>query len=55
MQKKNDSILREVRRIVKWNKTRFNRQFRRTKKSETTEKGCRYKKNGYDARTKTMA
>lgn len=53
MQKKNDSILREARRIVKWNKKRFNRQFRRIK-SEPCGKGCQYKKNGYDARTKTM-
>lgn len=54
MQKKNDNILREAKRIVKWNKKRFNRQFRRSNK-EPSRKGCQYKRNGYDARDKTMS
>ena len=54
MKTKNDTILSEARRIVKWNKKRFNRQFRHTT-SESSGKGYQYKKNGYDARMKTMA
>lgn len=54
MQKMNDSVLREARRIVKWNKKRFNRKIRRAKDAPCG-KGCQYKKNGFDARLKTIA
>lgn len=55
MQKKNDTIIREARTITKWNKTRFNRAFRRTARQITLGKGCEYKKTNYCAMLKTMA
>lgn len=54
MNKKSDSIAKEARRIVKWNKKQFSRELRRAKR-QPLGKGCQYKKNGYDARLKTMA
>lgn len=51
--KRNDSILREAKQIIKWNKKRFNRKYRRTG-NPLIGKGCQYKKNSYDARLKTM-
>ena len=55
MRGRDSSIIREARRIVKWNKKRFNRQFRHSQKYCEAGKGCQYKKNGYDSRMKTMA
>lgn len=55
MSRKDSSIIREARRIVKWNKKRFNRKFRHIQKCCEARKGCQYKKSGCDTRMKTMA
>ena len=53
MDRKNDSIFREARRITKWNKRRLNRFVRHS--GIPTAKGCQYKRTGFDPRTQTMS
>ena len=53
MDRKNDSILREARRITKWNKRRLDRFVRRS--GTQAVKGCQYKRTGFDPRTQTMS